>query len=107
MSLCTVAQIYLLAAGILYSPSLVLRYDKSAYSGRGDRADPSTWPTVSGPVDIVLFEGWMSGFAPASDEEVCTGGQSTQLHVLCVSILSWSPKCSSDGCGQRLLHINC
>eukprot|EP00258_Populus_trichocarpa_P019778 XP_006385486.2 D-glycerate 3-kinase, chloroplastic [Populus trichocarpa] len=26
------------------------RYDKSAYSGRGDRADPSTWPEVEGPL---------------------------------------------------------
>jgi D-glycerate 3-kinase len=40
------------------------RYDKSAYSGRGDRADPSTWPEVEGPLDVVLFEGWMLGFKP-------------------------------------------
>lgn len=40
------------------------RYNKSAHQGRGDRADPSTWPQVSGPLDVVLFEGWMSGFAP-------------------------------------------
>ena len=43
------------------------RYNKSAYSGKGDRADPTTWPSVSGPVDIVLFEGWMLGFAPVED----------------------------------------
>ncbi|EFJ45240.1 hypothetical protein VOLCADRAFT_94435 [Volvox carteri f. nagariensis] len=42
----------------------VPRYDKSAFGGLGDRADPSTWPVVSGPLDVVLFEGWMSGFAP-------------------------------------------
>ncbi|GLC45781.1 hypothetical protein PLESTB_001156700 [Pleodorina starrii] len=42
----------------------VPRYDKSAFGGRGDRADPSTWPVVSGPLDVVFFEGWMSGFAP-------------------------------------------
>lgn len=46
------------------------RYDKSAYSGRGDRADPSTWPVVSGPLDVVLFEGWMNGFQVLPDEEV-------------------------------------
>ena len=40
------------------------RYNKSAYEGRGDRAAFETWPAVSGPVDIVLFEGWMFGFAP-------------------------------------------
>lgn len=46
------------------------RYDKSANQGRGDRADPSTWPKVSGPVDILLFEGWMSGFSPLPEDEV-------------------------------------
>eukprot|EP00200_Dunaliella_tertiolecta_P002230 CAMPEP_0202351190 /NCGR_PEP_ID=MMETSP1126-20121109/7943_1 /ASSEMBLY_ACC=CAM_ASM_000457 /TAXON_ID=3047 /ORGANISM="Dunaliella tertiolecta, Strain CCMP1320" /LENGTH=376 /DNA_ID=CAMNT_0048943275 /DNA_START=154 /DNA_END=1284 /DNA_ORIENTATION=- len=57
----------------LHSPSdsaSVPRYDKSANGGRGDRADPSTWPKVNGPVDIVLFEGWMSGFSPLPEEEV-------------------------------------
>jgi D-glycerate 3-kinase len=39
------------------------RYDKSAFQGKGDRSDPSTWPVVQGPVDVVLFEGWMLGFA--------------------------------------------
>ncbi|EOA35146.1 hypothetical protein CARUB_v10020281mg [Capsella rubella] len=42
----------------------VPRYDKSAYSGRGDRADSSTWPEVEGPLTVVLFEGWMLGFKP-------------------------------------------
>ncbi|KAI4325277.1 hypothetical protein MLD38_030690 [Melastoma candidum] len=40
------------------------RYDKSAYSGRGDRADQSVWPEVEGPLTAVLFEGWMLGFKP-------------------------------------------
>jgi D-glycerate 3-kinase len=44
------------------------RYDKSAYSGRGDRAPPSAWPSVKGPVEVVLFEGWMSGFAPLAED---------------------------------------
>lgn len=46
------------------------RYDKSAYSGRGDRADPSTWPEVEGPLTVVLFEGWMLGFRPLPIEDV-------------------------------------
>eukprot|EP00983_Pelagomonas_calceolata_P098608 1158369-Pelagomonas_calceolata.AAC.13 len=50
-------------------PACWRRYDKSANGGRGDRADPSTWPKVNGPVDIVLFEGWMSGFSPLPEEE--------------------------------------
>lgn len=42
----------------------VPRYDKSQNGGRGDRADPTRWPHVQGPLDIVLFEGWMLGFRP-------------------------------------------
>ncbi|GAB4842028.1 hypothetical protein Ancab_011988 [Ancistrocladus abbreviatus] len=46
------------------------RYDKSAYNGRGDRADPSTWPEIEGPLTVVLFEGWMLGFKPLPNEVV-------------------------------------
>jgi D-glycerate 3-kinase len=46
----------------------IRRYDKSAHSGRGDRADPATWPQARGPLQVVLFEGWMLGFAPVADE---------------------------------------
>ncbi|PSR96101.1 D-glycerate 3-kinase [Actinidia chinensis var. chinensis] len=46
------------------------RYDKSAHNGRGDRADPSTWPEVEGPLTAVLFEGWMLGFKPLPVEVV-------------------------------------
>ncbi|KAF5829074.1 hypothetical protein DUNSADRAFT_16607 [Dunaliella salina] len=56
----------------LHSPSdtaSVPRYDKSANGAKGDRADPSTWPKVNGPIDIVLFEGWMSGFSCLPEEE--------------------------------------
>lgn len=42
----------------------VPRYDKSAYQGRGDRAAQDAWPRVSGPLQVIFFEGWMSGFAP-------------------------------------------
>ncbi|XP_048603436.1 D-glycerate 3-kinase, chloroplastic isoform X2 [Brassica napus] len=48
----------------------VPRYDKSAYSGRGDRADATTWPEVEGPLKVVLFEGWMLGFKPLPAEAV-------------------------------------
>jgi D-glycerate 3-kinase len=44
------------------------RYDKSAYAGRGDRADISTWPSVAGPLDVILYEGWMTGFTPLKDD---------------------------------------
>lgn len=44
------------------------RYDKSAFSGLGDRAAPDTWPAVEGPLEVVFFEGWMSGFSPIGRE---------------------------------------
>ncbi|OAY81277.1 D-glycerate 3-kinase, chloroplastic [Ananas comosus] len=46
------------------------RYDKSAFGGKGDRADPSTWPEVEGPIEVVLFEGWMLGFKPLPNDVV-------------------------------------
>lgn len=39
-------------------------YDKSAHRGRGDRASESAWRRVSGPVDVLVVEGWMLGFTP-------------------------------------------
>lgn len=48
----------------------VPRYDKSAYKGRGDRAPLADWPKVEGPLDVVLFEGWMSGFKPLAKEAI-------------------------------------
>ncbi|CAA7019958.1 unnamed protein product [Microthlaspi erraticum] len=48
----------------------VPRYNKSAYSGRGDRADATTWPEVEGPLKVILFEGWMLGFKPLPAEAV-------------------------------------
>lgn len=39
-------------------------YDKSAFSGRGDRRPEAEWPRLDGPLDIAIFEGWMLGFVP-------------------------------------------
>ena len=47
----------------------VPRYDKTLRGGRGDRAARETWPEVTAPLDIVLLEGWMLGFAPAADAD--------------------------------------
>lgn len=60
----TLQQLKALTAG---AKAPLPRYDKSAYSGRGDRADAATWPSVDGPLDVVLLEGWMLGFAATSD----------------------------------------
>ncbi|KAG8055835.1 hypothetical protein GUJ93_ZPchr0001g32579 [Zizania palustris] len=46
------------------------RYNKSAFGGRGDRDDPSAWPEVEGPLEVVLFEGWMLGFKPLANDVV-------------------------------------
>ena len=40
------------------------RFDKA----RDDRADPESWPTVAGPVDLVILEGWCVGSRPQSEE---------------------------------------
>jgi D-glycerate 3-kinase len=41
----------------------VVAYDKGAFEGAGDRAHPSQWRAVEGPLDVVLFEGWMLAFS--------------------------------------------
>ncbi len=42
------------------------RFDKS----RDDRADPDTWPLVSGPIDLIILEGWCVGCTPQSDDDL-------------------------------------
>jgi D-glycerate 3-kinase len=42
-------------------------YDKSAHGGRGDRAPESEWREVTGPLDVIVVEGWMFGFAPVDE----------------------------------------
>lgn len=43
-------------------------YDKSRFDGKGDRAEETI--NVQGAVDIVLFEGWMTGFRALPDTEL-------------------------------------
>jgi hypothetical protein len=43
---------------------------QSANAGFGDRADPSKWSEVEGPLKVVLFEGWMLGFEPEDEAAV-------------------------------------
>ncbi|KAF2774266.1 P-loop containing nucleoside triphosphate hydrolase protein [Teratosphaeria nubilosa] len=49
-------------------------YDKSAFSGQGDRRAENEWSTVnapgSPPVEVVIFEGWCVGFRALSEEAV-------------------------------------
>lgn len=46
-------------------PTRVPVYDKSAFSGKGDRSE--TWREVQGPFDLVLVEGWMLGYKPVDE----------------------------------------
>ena len=39
------------------------RFDKST----DDRAKPPVWPTVVGPVDVIILEGWCVGSSPQED----------------------------------------
>lgn len=43
-------------------------YDKSRFDGQGDRSEETI--RVTGAVDIVLFEGWMTGFASLPSKEL-------------------------------------
>lgn len=49
-------------------------YDKSAFSGQGDRRPESEWEVVNQDgkprVEVVIFEGWCVGFRALSDQEV-------------------------------------
>jgi D-glycerate 3-kinase len=52
------------------TPVRVPRYDKTQFSGQGDRMPEAEWPTVAGPLDLVVLEGWMLGFVPVPDAEL-------------------------------------
>lgn len=49
-------------------------YDKSAFSGSGDRRPESEWATVNAhgepTVEVVILEGWCVGFRALSEEEL-------------------------------------
>ncbi|KAL7627675.1 hypothetical protein AAE478_001868 [Parahypoxylon ruwenzoriense] len=55
-------------------PVKIPQYDKSAYSGQGDRVPESRWETVNGPdqpkIRVVIFEGWCVGFRRLSPIEM-------------------------------------
>jgi D-glycerate 3-kinase len=46
-------------------PVLIPRYQKALRQGRGDRAD---FEQITGPVDIVILEGWCLGFRRLPDD---------------------------------------
>ncbi|KAI1430355.1 putative Uridine/cytidine kinase [Xylaria sp. FL1777] len=56
------------------SATRVPQYDKSLFSGQGDRFPRSSWPEVNAPgqpkVQVVIFEGWCVGFRALAPAEV-------------------------------------
>ncbi|KAH8681580.1 putative Uridine/cytidine kinase [Xylariales sp. PMI_506] len=70
-------------------PAQVPQYDKSAFSGQGDRVPESEWESVNEPgqakVQVVIFEGWCVGFRPLSPDEVTarwsTPSRTLHLHL--------------------------
>lgn len=66
---------------LLNQPTHLPIYDKSAHSGLGDRAPPSTFPPINDPdlsqprhtnIRVLLLEGWLTGFRslpPATVEQ--------------------------------------
>ncbi|KAI5480164.1 hypothetical protein MNV49_001490 [Pseudohyphozyma bogoriensis] len=45
-------------------------YDKSRFGGRGDRSEEVV--KVTGPFDVVIFEGWMNGFYPIGSSSLAS-----------------------------------
>lgn len=56
------------------TPARVPQYDKSAFSGQGDRVPEEAWREINGDgqamIKVVIFEGWCVGFRALADEEV-------------------------------------
>lgn len=51
-------------------PALIPRYDKSAFSGAGDRTPEAEWTKISGPLRYIILEGWMLGFQPQPQQSI-------------------------------------
>jgi D-glycerate 3-kinase len=51
-------------------PTSIPQYNKSLFSGQGDRLPPTEWHSVNTspnkPIEIIIFEGWCVGFQPLS-----------------------------------------
>ena len=43
-------------------------YDRSARQGLGDRLPERDWRIVTGPLHLIVLEGWMLGFTPVAQE---------------------------------------
>jgi D-glycerate 3-kinase len=89
-------------------PTPIPQYDKSAYSGLGDRLPPSTWPTTTTPPQVLILEGWCVGFRPLppSDLEAAwrsPGSRTLHRHKLEHLQYVNSHLAEYDGCINALL----
>lgn len=48
-------------------PVSIPKYDKSAFSGAGDREPEDKWQKFDKPVDLVIMEGWFNGYRAMED----------------------------------------
>jgi len=64
-------------------------YDRSAAQGRGDRRPESDWPRATGPLDLVILEGWMLGFEPVDDHAI-VDPQLRPVNELLRSYAAWT-----------------
>jgi D-glycerate 3-kinase len=64
-------------------------YDRSAALGRGDRRPESEWPRTTGPLDLVILEGWMLGFEPV-DEHAIGDPQLRTVNELLRGYAAWT-----------------
>ena len=64
----------LFTALLTSSPTSIPSYDKSLFSGSGDRVPPSQWKTINGlsqpKIQVIIFEGWCVGFRSLSTSAV-------------------------------------
>lgn len=65
-------------------------YDKSAFAGRGDRSPGVR--RVPGPVEMVIFEGWMLGFSPLPADDPRVAGPLAAPNRLLAAYAGWSAR---------------
>ncbi|KAK4158301.1 P-loop containing nucleoside triphosphate hydrolase protein [Chaetomidium leptoderma] len=65
-------QTFLTALSQNQHPLPIPQYDKSAFSGLGDRQPRSSWPSTSpsSPPRVLILEGWCVGFQPLPSQTV-------------------------------------
>jgi len=74
-------------------------YHKSAHGGLGDRAPEAAWRSVTGPVDVLILEGWMLGFRPVGPRALADDPSLGEVDGLLSAYEAW------DNRLDALLHL--